>query len=131
MRTLPADRRATLAVHRIACVALLIAGLSARLSCQAGSAFESAHPSGSPARATTHLDFRITVLPALALQITPERVRVEANSGAISMQHELASGSTDGQRPGRSAQLQSHREIVVHEFHPAPGRAEILTVASP
>lgn len=131
MRTLPADRHRTRARDCIARTVLVVLSLAGGLPCRAGSAFESGPPSGPAVRARAHLDFRITVLPALALLITPERLRIEANSGGVTMLQHMTADHPNGKRLDRNIQLRALREIVVTELRAMPARAEMVTVASP
>lgn len=118
-------------LHRTVLAALLMTGLLGGSPCRADSALESAPRGPASVRAQARLDFRITVLPMLSLRIGPERTRIEANSGTITLQHDVTAGRVDGLPAARNMALQAHREIVVHDVSTTSPGAGVLTVASP
>ena len=95
------------------------------------SAFKSA-PSGSgPISATAHLDFRVTVLPTLALSMQPLGLRVQGSSGVLTVQSNL-NQAWDGRAPDSSIQLRPQRRVIdasipVSQF----SSGALITIAAP
>jgi hypothetical protein len=63
-----------------------------------------------PLSATAHLDFRVTVLPTLALSMQPTGVHVQGSGGPLMLQSHSTHG--DGRAPASSTQLRPHRHVV-------------------
>ncbi len=110
--------------------ALLLAAALAP-PCRADSTLSSSATGGGPLTASAHLDFRITVLPTLGLAMQASGVRIQGNSGVLTLQRD-AVDAWDGRAPATSAQLRPHRQVVDTSVRgPSASSAELITVASP
>ena len=89
-------------------------------------------PSGSgPISASAHLDFRITVLPTLALSMQPAGVRVQGSGSVLTVQSN-ADPAWDGRAPQSSIQLRPQRRMIdasipVSQF----SSGALITIAAP
>jgi hypothetical protein len=125
-RPLPAIR----ASMTLGAVPLLLAAAFAP-TCYAESTLQTAAPGNGPITASAHLDFRITVLPSLALSTHANGVRIQANGGVLTLQRD-ARDAWDGRAPMASAQVQPrHRVIDAALPASAPDRGDLVTIASP
>ena len=98
--------------------------------CRAESTFASASPGGGPLTATAHLDFRVIVLPSLGLSTQASGVRIQGNSGVLTVQRG-PSEAWDGQAPASSAQLQLRARVVDRLLQTPASAGDLITVASP
>jgi hypothetical protein len=110
----------SLLVHGV--VALLLLGATAP-ACRAESALQSASLRHGLIAASAQIDFRITVLPSLSLATQASGVRIQGNSGVLTLQRDAPSASTQ-LRP-------SHRVVNTELRASALGAGERITVASP
>jgi hypothetical protein len=117
---------------RIGAAALLL-GMALAPTCRADSSLQSAAPGGGPLSASAHLDFRVTVLASLALSAQASGVRVQGNSGVLTLQRGAStSDGGDGRAPVTSVQLQPHRQVVDTALGtPGFARGDLVTIASP
>jgi hypothetical protein len=100
-------------------------------TCYADSTLQTAAAGHGPITASAHLDFRITVLPSLALSTHGSGVRIQANGGTLTMQRD-ARDAWDGRAPMASAQLQPrHRVIDTGIPASVSDRGDLVTIASP
>lgn len=82
-------------------------------------------------RAAAHLDFRVTILPSMGLTMDGRQVRIAANSGSITVQHDQAS-SWDGRSPTSSSMLQHDRQLVDKALLLAQSELpSLITIAAP
>lgn len=95
--------------------------------CMAESSLQSG-TADAPARATAHLDFRVTILPSIGMSIGAAGARVQANYGAVTVQQEDAQG-WDGRSPSTSVRLQHERQVVDRTVQVAS--SGMLTIATP
>ncbi len=84
-----------------------------------------------PVSASAHLDFRITILPSLALSMHAQGLRVQGSGTALTLQSN-ASLAWDGRAPIRSVPLRPQRQVIdtlipAGEFN----RAGLVTIAAP
>jgi len=98
--------------------------------CRAESTFASASPGGGPLTATAHLDFRVIVQPSLGLSTQASGVRIQGNSGVLTVQRGT-SDAWDGQAPTSSAQLQPRARVVDRLLQTPASAGDLITVASP
>jgi uncharacterized protein (DUF2345 family) len=119
-RKKPQATTGSMSVHGLAFFLLLSVIAPA---CRAESALQSSSPRHGPIAASAQLDFRITVLPSLSLAAQAGGLRVQANSGTLTMQRDGASASTQ-LRP-------SHRVVDAELRSPALDAGERITIASP
>ena len=124
------NTRSTLVVAvRFGAVLLLAVGLHS--AARAESALLSAPPGGGAISASAHLDFRVTVLPSLALSTHAAGVRIQANSGVLTLQHD-ARGAWNGRAPAASAQLRPRHQVIDTTMQASAfAGSELITVASP
>ncbi len=120
----PAPRRRTL--RRAAATALLFSFFPAG---HTDSTFKTA-PSG-PMSASAYLDFRITILPSLALSMQGQGLHVQSNGGVLTLQSNSAL-AWDGRAPIRSLQLRPRQQVIDIAL-PATqfGGATLITIAAP
>ena len=127
-------RRLRLSIgHRVLLGAapLLLAAALAPMACRADSTLQSASPTGGPVTASAHLDFRVTILPSLALSTQAGSVRIQGNSGALTLQRDT-SDAWDGRAPNGSAQLRPRRQVIDAAMHPSAfAGSDLITIASP
>lgn len=98
--------------------------------CRAESTLASASPGAGPLTATAHLDFRVIVLPSMGLSTQASGVRIQGNSGAMTVQHGT-SAVWDGQAPASSAQLQPHQRVIDRLLPTPAAGGDLITIASP
>lgn len=111
--------------------AALLLGMALAPACRADSSLQSGPPGGGALSASAHLDFRVTVLPSLSMSTLASGVRIQANSGVLTLQRgEMRAG--DGRAPATSAQLQPHRQVVDTSMRTTAFAAgDLVTIASP
>lgn len=114
-----------------AALAVLLIGAAAASTCRADSQVRSAPASRGPLSASAHLDFRVTVLPSLALSMQAQGAQVRGNAGVLTIQSSR-SEVDGGAAPSSSLQMRP-RNLVVDTALP---RSSILangvvTIASP
>lgn len=98
---------------------------------RAESALQTAAPGGRAVSASAHLDFRITVLPSLGMSVLPNGVHLQANSGALTLQHD-AGGAWDGRPPTGSLQLRPRNQVTDTSLQASAfAGGELITIASP
>lgn len=109
--------------------AVLLIGAAAASTCRAESQARSAGQ--GPMSASAHIDFRVTVLPSLALSMRAQGAQVRGNTGVLTLQSSR-SGVDDGVTPGSSQQLRP-RNLVIDTALPrsAVGTGDVVTIASP
>jgi hypothetical protein len=84
-----------------------------------------------PLTATVHLSFRVTVLPSLALSNRGEAIRVQGNSGTLTLQRSELDAS-DGSAPVGSVQLVPQRRVVDAALRTSSFEGgKLVTIASP
>ncbi len=109
----------------------LLVGLALAPACQADSSLQSGPAGGGALSASAHLDFRVTVLSSLAMSTLAGGVRIQANSGVLTLQRS-AMGTGDGRAPTTSTQLQPHRQVVDTSMRTlAYAAGDLITIASP
>lgn len=87
-------------------------------------------PAG-PLSASAHLDFRITILPSLALSMQGQGLHVQGNGGVLTLQSNSAQ-AWDGRAPVRSVQLRPRQQLVDIAIPAAQfDRATLITIAAP
>ncbi|GEM_PF-6135539 len=127
------NRSVAARVRRVAMAAAapLVLSLSMVQPCHADSDLQGRPPSSGSVSASAHLNFRITVLPSLALSTQGAGLRVQGNSGVLTLQHEQRS-ALDGQATAASTQLRPRNQVVDLSM---PGSdingSTLITVASP
>ena len=110
---------------------VLLLGLALHSVPRAESTLHPAASGGGPISASAHLDFRVTVLPSLALSAQPEGVRIQANSGVLTLQRD-ARGAWDGRAPTGSVQLRPRHQVIDTSVQTSAFAAgELITIASP
>ena len=111
--------------------AALLLGMALAPACRADSSLQSGPPGGGALSASAHLDFRVTVLPSLSMSTLASGVRIQANSGVLTLQRgEMRAG--DDRAPATSAQLQPHRQVVDTSMRTTAFAAgDLVTIASP
>jgi len=103
-------------MHR--CIVRLLLALSLVPAAHAGSTLQAAASTGGPVTASAQLNFRITVEPTLALSTRGTGMRIQGNSGVLTLQR------------GPDAGVQLHpRHGVVDTSIGAPNG--LVTIASP
>ena len=112
-------------------LALLLIGAAAAPTCRADSQVRSAPASRGPLSASAHVDFRVTVLPSLALSMQAQGAQVRGNAGVLTIQSSR-SDIDDGAAPSSSLQLRP-RNLVIDTALPRPAilASDIVTIASP
>lgn len=114
---------------RLAAVLLLAAALHS--VSRAESTLQTAAPGSGAISASAHLDFRVTVLPSLALSAQPSGVRIQANGGVLTLQRD-ARGAWDGRAPTGSEQLRPRHRVIDTSMHTSVfAGSELITIASP
>ncbi len=104
-----------------ACVTLGVAALllsTLATDCGAESVRHQGVPAGGRVSSSAHLDFRIVVLPSMALSVQSTGWRAQGNSCATTLQRG-ATSAADGRLPGRAVPL------------PATADGELITIAAP
>jgi hypothetical protein len=87
--------------------------------------------SGRTLQASGHLDFRVTVLPVMALSAQASGLRIQGNGGVLTVQRDGA-GGWDGRAPESSTQLRPQGRVVDAAMQvSAFGRGDLITIASP
>jgi len=120
--------------RRVTSTALGSATLALAVSaadCRAESMQQQGLPAVPRLGATAHLDFRVIVLPTLALSMQAQGWRVQGNSGALTLQTGAA-GTADGGAPGTSVRLGARRRATdasVQATNAASG--DVVTIAAP
>lgn len=112
-------------------LALLMIGAAAASICRADSEVRSAPVSRGPLSASAHVDFRVTVLPSLALSMQAQGAQVRGNAGVLTVQSSR-SDTDDGAAPSSSRQLRP-RNLVIDTALPRAAilANDVVTVASP
>lgn len=112
-------------------LALLLIGAVAASTCRADSQVRSTPASGGPLSASAHVDFRVTVLPSLALSMQAQGAQVRGNAGVLTVQSSR-SDTDDGAAPSSSRQLRP-RNLVIDTALPRAAilANDVVTVASP
>ena len=112
-------------------LALLLIGAAAAPTCRADSQVRSAPASRGPLSASAHVDFRVTVLPSLALSMQAQGAQVRGNTGVLTIQSSR-SDVDDGAAPSSSLQLRP-RNLVIDTALPRGAilASDIVTIASP
>ena len=112
-------------------LALLLIGAAAAPTCRADSQVRSAPASRGPLSASAHVDFRVTVLPSLALSMQAQGAQVRGNAGVLTIQSSR-SDVDDGAAPSSSLQLRP-RNLVIDTALPRGAilASDIVTIASP
>ena len=109
----------------------LLLGLALAPACRADSSLQSGPPGGGALSASAHLDFRVTVLPTLSMSTLANGVRIQANSGVLTLQRDSI-GAGDGRAPTTSTQLQPRRRVVDTSMRSTAFAAgDLITIASP
>ena len=99
--------------------------------CRADSTLLTASPTSGPLTASAHLDFRVTVLPSLALSTQATGVRIQGNSGVLTVQRS-PSDAWDGRAPTGSAQLRPRHQVIDTSMHTSDfAGSDLITIASP
>lgn len=81
--------------------------------------------------ASTHLDFRVTVLPSLGLSAQTDGVHIQANSGVLTLQHDVR-GVWDGRTPAGSLQLRPRHQVIDTLIRTSAfAGSDLITIASP
>lgn len=128
-----ADRRAQRRAHQFArrsAAAVLFGGVLLTSS-HADSTLRASTANAGPLTASAHLNFRITVLPSLALSSAGPALRAQGNSGVLTLQRSQLDES-DGRAPVGSAQLRPHRQVVDVMLRTSSfGGSNLITIASP
>ncbi len=110
---------------------LLLIGAALAMHARADSQLQTAPPAGRALAATAHLDFRVTVLPSLALSMQPGGLRVQGNGGALTVQRSLRD-APDGSAPSSHALLRPRHQVIDSALPQSGLRgAELVTIASP
>ena len=111
-------------------VALMLAiGLSSVSHAEA--ALQTSSSSGRSLNASAHLDFRITVLPVLALSAQTSGLRIQGNGGALTVQRDPVD-RWDGRAPDSSIQMRPRGQVVDSAVHASTfGPGDLITIASP
>ena len=114
-----------------AALAVLLIGAAAASTCRADSQARSAPASRGPLSASAHLDFRVTVLPSLALSMQAQGAQVRGNAGVLTVQSSR-SNVDGGAAPSSSLQLRP-RNLVVDTALPRSSilANDVVTIASP
>lgn len=104
----------------------MLIALAMALPCRADSTLHVTASGRGPLSASAHVDFRITVLPSLGLSAQAGGMRVQGNSGVMTLQRgpREAGGVLTA-----STQLQPKRQVVDTELLAAGN--ELITIASP
>lgn len=126
------DRAQIILSHDLrAALAVLLVGAAAASTCRADSQARSAPASRGPLSASAHLDFRVTVLPSLALSMQAQGAQVRGNAGVLTIQSSR-SDVDDGAAPSNSLQLRP-RNLVVDTALPRSAIVanDVVTIASP
>ena len=112
-------------------LALLLIGAAAAPTCRADSQVRSAPASRGPLSVSAHVDFRLTVLPSLALSMQAQGAQVRGNAGVLTIQSSR-SDVDDGAAPSSSLQLRP-RNLVIDTALPRGAilASDIVTIASP
>jgi hypothetical protein len=99
--------------------------------CHADSSLQAASATGGPLTASAHLDFRVTVLPSLALAARGSTVLIQGNSGVLTLQRSETENS-DGMAPSASTQLLPRHQVIDTSMQASAfAGTKLLTVASP
>ena len=114
-----------------AALAVLLIGAAAASTCRADSQVRSTPASRGPLSASAHLDFRVTVLPSLALSMQAQGAQVRGNAGVLTVQSSR-SEVDGGAAPSSSLQLRP-RNLVVDTALPRSSifANGVVTIASP
>ena len=111
--------------------AALLLGASLAQPCRADSTLQAGAPNSGPLAGTAHLDFRITVLPSLALSTQGPGVRIQGNSGVLTLQRSRTD-APDGRTPTSSTQLSPRHQVVDTAMHASNVEGgSLVTIASP
>jgi hypothetical protein len=95
------------------------------------STFKTAPAGAGPLSATAHLDFRVTILPSLGLALQGQGLRVQGNSGPLTLQSNNAS-SWDGRAPSSSVQLRPRLQVIDAAIPAAQfNNGALITLAAP
>ena len=126
------DRAQVIVSHDLrAALAVLLIGAAAASTCRADSQVRSAPASRGPLSVSAHVDFRLTVLPSLALSMQAQGAQVRGNTGVLTIQSSR-SDVDDGAAPSSSLQLRP-RNWVIDTALPRGAilASDIVTIASP
>lgn len=110
-------------------VAALLIGAAAAASSRADSQLQST-PGRGALSASAHLDFRVNVLPSLALSMQPQGAQILGNAGVLTVQR--SSGEpVDGQAPSSSTQLLPRHFVIDTALPRVTSGQELVTIAAP
>ena len=99
--------------------------------CRAESTVQSAPAGGGTLTASAHLNFRITVLPSFGLSTIGTGVRIQGNSGMLTLQRSQ-NDAWDGRAPAGSIQLRPRHQVIDTSMHVSSfGGSNLITIASP
>ena len=113
---------------RVMCAVLLI-GAAVASSSRADSQLQST-PGGGALSASSHLVFRVTVLPSLALSMQAQGAQILGNAGVLTVQY--SSGApVDGAAPSRSTQIRPRHVVVDAALPRGTNGQELVTLAAP
>ena len=114
-----------------AAIAVLLIGAAAASTCRADAQLQSAPPGRGPLSASAHLDFRVTVLPSLALSMQAQGAQIRGNAGVLTVQHSRAA-LIDGSAPNSSVQLRPRNLVIDAALPRATSHgSDLVTIASP
>jgi hypothetical protein len=114
---------------RIGAASLLAVALHS--ASRAESTLQTAASGTGAVSAPAHLDFRVTVLPSLGLSLQPGGVRIQANSGVLTLQRDARS-AWDGRAPTGSLQLRPRHQVTDTSMQASAfAGGELVTIASP
>lgn len=104
----------------------LLIAMALVLPCRADATLQVSTSGNGRLSASAHVDFRITVLPSLGLSAQAGGLRVQGNSGVMTLQRGPREA---GKAPTTRTQLQPKRQVVDTELLAAG--SELVTIASP
>jgi hypothetical protein len=119
------------AIHQIgwSFAASLLLAMALAPSCRADATLQVTASGRGPLSASAHVDFRITVLPSLGLSAQASGLRIQGNSGVLTLQRGPREAGT---APTVSTALRPHRQVTdISLLASAVASSELVTIASP
>lgn len=122
------NSRHGLEVAGVNAVAALLLAMVALPPCRADSVLQTAAPTRAGVVSSAHIDFRITVMPSLALLTQATGVRVQGNGGVTIVQR----GAADGGAATHTLLLRPRHQVTDLAVPVLGSRGgDLVTVASP